>query len=931
MKRISNAAGTVFLSASLLLVSCTSTPQQTSTIQELIKAGRYQEAKDLFGTQDVNSVDGDGNTGLHIAAMMDEADLVNFLIVKGAKVELRNNDGDTPLLVAAKNNALNAASTLTLYRADIFAKDIDKKSALELCVAQGEQWYPSMINPQTATLKDANGQGIVHYFVKARNSAAIAECIKQNLNISETDKKNRTPLMIAYESPKDYSAFQIAAQLIQAESKLAGGDFGYFEKAVVNHNPIYRFEDGQTPLHIATILDHEGAVDYFLKEKTTIPMTKILQSQNISGSTPLHEAVRYGRESIARKLLDNGAYVDSPDAMGNTALLLQIPREKQDAIYKLLIERHANIAQKDTFGDTVLHKATLGDAPVTSLEILTNAGAPINERNKQGATPLAIAIDNGLKEHIKFYASHGADIYAADKEGQTPIGRAIKSNSLGIFQMLINDTNVNSKDSSGNTPLHIAIIENAPLNFMEYLIEIGADVNARNSSGDSVLLMAAQKNNREAGELLLKHKADIFATNMENNSPLRVAFKNANVEKWFINSETMLMRDGSRNTPLHYAAEWQYEKSARMLIDKGADINAVNANGESAVFSATKGNCPPIINLLVAKGADIDSRNVTARDNMGNTPVHSAVKWNSKEAAKKLLSFGVDVNAQNLNGKTALSEACKSGKKDMALMLIEKGANVNATDNQGRTVLMDAVQSQNTEIVEMLLSHSANVNVQDLEGRSAYHEAAESKKLSLINIIRNAGGNPLSRAKNGDTPLSLVFDCDNQTIKTVLGRDTSIVDSDGNTPVHIAVEKKVGKDLLSMLLDSGYPVSQRNGQGVTALNIAVTDDSKELAMTLLERGADPYLASTDGKNPITTVLKTKNLYLLDAIVKFNKSKTDMQGDGILHYAARYADIETTKHLVALGLDKRQKNISGETAEKMAARWDRPEIAEILKQ
>ena len=144
MKRISNAAGTVFLSASLLLVSCTSTPQQTSTIQELIKAGRYQEAKDLFGTQDVNSVDGDGNTGLYIAAMMDEADLVNFLIVKGAKVELRNNDGDTPLLVAAKNNALNAASTLTLYRADIFAKDIDKKSALELCVAQGEQWYPSM-------------------------------------------------------------------------------------------------------------------------------------------------------------------------------------------------------------------------------------------------------------------------------------------------------------------------------------------------------------------------------------------------------------------------------------------------------------------------------------------------------------------------------------------------------------------------------------------------------------------------------------------------------------------------------------------------------------------------------------------------------------------------------------------------------------------
>jgi hypothetical protein len=930
MKKITYAAGIPLLAASLLVASCSSTPPKKDTLQTLIKAGKYQEAKDLFGNQDVNEVDEDGNTALHIAAMMDEADLVNFLIVKGAKIELKNKDGNTPLLLAAKNNAKNAGSTLTLYRADIFAKDADGKTALELAVAQGEDWYPTMINPQTASLSDGKGQGIVHYFVRARNAKAIQQCIEQKLDISKEDDNGRTPLMVAYEAPKDYEAFKIAAMLIQADSKLAGGDFDYFEKAVVDHNPLHRFEDGQTPLHISTILGHDGAVDYFLNEKTTIPMEKILRAQNISGSTPLHEAVRYGRVDTAKKFLERGAFVDSLDAMGNTPLLLQIPKENQGEMYRLLISRKANTAQKDTFGDTVLHKATLSDSPVSSLEILTEAGAPINERNKQGSTPLAIAIDNGIKEHITFYAEHGADIYAADKSGLTPLDRAIKSNSLEIFQTLINEKNVNSKDSNGNTPLHIAIMQDAPMPFLNYLIDNGADVNARNSSGDSVLLMAAQKNKKDAGELLLQHGADIFATNTENNSPLRVAFMDLNVEKWFINSETMLMRDGSGNTPLHYAAEWKYKKSAEMLIDKGAAVNAVNANGESAVFAATKGNSPELIDLLVSKGAIIDSRSVSARDNLGNTPVHAAVKWDSGNAAKTLLSHGVDVNAQNLNGKTALSEACKSGKKEFSLMLIEKGANVNATDNQGRTVLMDAVQSQNVEIVNMLLSRGANVNVQDLEGKSAYHEAALSKKIGLIKTIREAGGNPLSRDKAGNTPLSLVFDCDKQTIKAVLGSDTSIVDSDGNTPVHIAVEKKVGKPLLEMLLDSGYPVSQRNGKGVTALNIAVSDNSKELAMALLERGADPFLASTDGKNPITTVLKTKNTYLLDAIVKYNKNKADMQGDGILHYAARYADEESVKHLLALGLDKSSKNISGETAEKMAARWGRPEIAEILK-
>ena len=51
---------------------------------------------------------------------------------------------------------------------------------------------------------------------------------------------------------------------------------------------------------------------------------------------------------------------------------------------------------------------------------------------------------------------------------------------------------------------------------------------------------------------------------------------------------------------------------------------------------------------------------------MGNTPLHYAVKWNSLEAAKSVISLGFDVNAQNLAGKTSLSDAARSGKMEMA-------------------------------------------------------------------------------------------------------------------------------------------------------------------------------------------------------------------------------------------------------------------------
>ena len=128
----------------------------------------------------------------------------------------------------------------------------------------------------------------------------------------------------------------------------------------------------------------------------------------------------------------------------------------------------------------------------------------------------------------------------------------------------------------------------------------------------------------------------------------------------------------------------------------------------------------------------------------------------------------------------------------------------------------------------------------------------------------------------------------------------------------------------------GYPASQRNGKGLTALNEAVAANEKNQALVLLEYGADPYISTTTGENALTSVFKTKNISILDAIAKYNSTKTDRQGDGILHYAARSADREVVEHLTELKLDKKARNISGETAAQMAERWGRNDIAEMLK-
>lgn len=931
LKTLSNTAFIFILTA--VFISCGSTKQSKNvSVQNLIMEGRFDEARDLFSLKtDINAQDADGNTALHIASKVNEADLVTFLIIKGADTEITNNFGETPLHIAVKNDNVDCAKNLIALKANIFAKDAEDNSVIQIALAKDELWYDIMINQKTAELRDINGENIVHYFVRTGDEKAIDFCIKNALPLSVKNNEGKTPVNLCFDDAENFNSIKIAAKLLQGGAECVRGDFAYFEDAVRSHNPLLRFTDGQTPLHIATISGHTGIVKYLLTEKSSIRLSDLLQAQDIAGSTPLHEAVRYGQVEIAKLLLESGAKIDALDAVGKTPFLLIIPENKQYEMYSTLLSFNAKATEKDMFGDTVLHVATMANVSTKVLQLLVSYGSPVNERNKQGITPLSLAIEKNNTPHVIFYAQNGADINAQDMQGNTPLGRALESPSIDMLKTLITPKNVLSKDSDGQTPLHIAIIKDSPFEYIQYLIDSGADVNARNKNGDSVLYLAVKKNKKDVGDLLLSRNADIFATNTENNSPLRIALtEGGEVQDWLITSRTLNIVDGSGNTPLHYAAEWNLKEALSSLIQKGANVNAVNSNGESALFSAVKADSPEIIQLLVENGIITDTRSNLTRDHLGNTPLHYAVKWNSLNAAQSIISLGFDVNSQNLSGKTALSDSARSGKIEMTQLLIQFGANVNSADISGKTALIDSIQSGNEEMISLLLQNGANPQIQEMNGRNAYHEAALTANTKVIELIRNAGGNPLSRDSFGDSPFSLVLKFDESVIKAVLGSNIYIVDSDGNTPVHIAVEKNVTPATLTMLIDMGFPVSQRNGKGMTPLYNAVSKNQKKLALTLLERGADPFIATINGDSALTNAFKNGNIEILDAIVKYNARKTDTKGDSILHYASRIANVQQVKHLLESGLERNVKNLSGETPYAMALRWNRKDIAELLK-
>lgn len=917
-----------FFAAALCFTGCVSskTDDTPKTALQLMRGGKVEEAKNLFNvSEDINAIDEDGNTLLHYAAKMKDSDLALFFVIKGADPCLKNFEGKTPLHVAIEEHAFSVAKVLADTGDCIYARNSDGIPAIDLALndeTASDYFYDCFISEKTAQTKYGNGRSLVHHFVESRNLKGIKACIDARLNLSEPDNDGFTPLDVAFADINDYDAVEIAAALIQGGADEVVTDFSYFQEAVSTRNINNRFDDGQTPLHLSAIYGHNAIATWLLENNADTEV------QDSSGATPLHEAIRYGNLDIAKMILDAGGNPNSKDNLGKTPIMLIIPKDKVKETYSLLIRYRADLNQKDMYGDTVLHTAAMLKVDTSILQTLISGGAEINARNKEGVTPLAIAVNAKDVQAISLFTSHGADIHTQDTHGKSPLSIVLEPDCPNnVFMATVNSSNVYTQDSEGNTALHSALLSNAALTKIQHIVSLMDDVNIRNKDGNSALYIAALKNRQEVGEILLAKNADIFVTNTANSSPLRLALKYSDtIQKWIITSKTIKSCDGSGNTVLHYASEWGYGESINSLILKGADVNAKNANGETCLFNAAKTNKPEIIQILIDNGASIK-----VRDNLGSTPLHTAVRWDAEKSASKLIELGININAQNSAGKSPLAEAALAGKLKVSKYLLENGADANSCDTDGVTILMDTIRGQNKDLIKLLLEYGSNPNLQAINGQNAYHEAAYTGNKDIIKLIRNAGGNPLSRDKNGRTPFSIVLKLDYSVIKEVLGNSKNITDTDGNSPIHIVVRNKASKKLLENLINEGYPIDTRNADGYTPLNWAIKNGTYEYAEILLQNGANPFQSiDKKGTNGVTIALEQDDKGLIANIVKYASNLTDIQGNTILHYAAKTSSVETVKSLISYGIETNVKNVAGDTPLTIATRWKRPEIADIIR-
>jgi ankyrin len=431
--------------------------------------------------------------------------------------------------------------------------------------------------------------------------------------------------------------------------------------------------DGTTALHWAVRADQEGTTRLLLEAGANPAAT------DRYGTLPIHLAAENGSAALLAALLDAGADVDALSPLGETPLMTAA-RTGVTAAIELLLERGAKVDARDSsFEQTALMLAVReGHADAVSLllehgaavDASTRVGPPpsfvppckgtgcgsegvginrggLPDRGRRaatlgGMTPLNYAARDGRLEEARRLIAAGADVELAEANGIRPLLMALLNNQLEVAYLLLeHGADVDADDFWGRTPLFAAVeyrnldmnnreqdspttngVEREPLAAMiAALLERGANPNARTRevppsrrwlyslgdvswvdfTGQTPFLRAALSGDVATMRLLLTHGADPNLPTLAGTTPLMAA------------------------AGVNWVVAQTYTESPQALLDaielclqEGADVNAANSMGLTALLGAANRGADDIIRLLVANGAEVDVRDVQGR---------SAMRW----------------------------------------------------------------------------------------------------------------------------------------------------------------------------------------------------------------------------------------------------------------------------------------------------------------
>jgi ankyrin repeat protein len=397
---------------------------------------------------------------------------------------------------------------------------------------------------------------------------------------------------------------------------------------------------GVAPLYLAAVNGNAPMIDLLLTAGADAG------AFGPNGETMLMTAARTGLTEPLNVLIQAGAEIDVRDPnFGQTALMLAV-RERNSHAVELLLSRGADVDARTVAGPPPEFTLPCKGTGCGSEGVGINRGGLPNRGRRDaaqgGMTPLLYAARDGLTDIAQQLVGAGADLELAEANGIRPLLMSLLNGQLDVARVLVDSgAELDADDFWGRTPLFAAVdYRNLDMNnrdqddpvdngvdrepffeFIEYLLERGADVDARTRevppsrrwlyslgdvswvdfTGQTSFLRAALSGDIAVMRLLVDHGANPAITTNAGTTPLMAAAGvNWVVAQTYTESPEALL------------------EAVEFCLELGNDINAVNSMGLSALIGAANRGSNDIIRLLADSGADLNVIDVEGR---------SAVRW----------------------------------------------------------------------------------------------------------------------------------------------------------------------------------------------------------------------------------------------------------------------------------------------------------------
>ena len=400
-----------------------------------------------------------------------------------------------------------------------------------------------------------------------------------------------------------------------------------------------RSSDGSTALHWAAHLDDAGMVDVLLRAGADAA------AENRYGITPIWLAAENGSSVVIDRLLQAGADARTRVSGGETVLMTAARAGNPEAV-RVLVRHGANVnAREETRGQTALMwAASRGNVDV--IKVLLEAGADIRARSRESVevyggtyvagrrdssgsaserldvfTPLLFAVSGGHLDVARSLIASGASVHDIAPDGSSALAiacanahwelasylldvgadpNAVNTDGVGPLHVIAKTRTLHHDVLSGGLPPPVGAGDSDGLVVAGKLIAAGAEIDAQTrGSRETALAMASKPADAGLVRLLLSASADPFLKNADGVNALMAA--------------------SGVNTTILVGDDEEALEAVRMLLDYGVDVNDVDNEGNIALHGAAFRGYVPLVRLLVDRGANLEAMN-----RKGWTPVMTA-------------------------------------------------------------------------------------------------------------------------------------------------------------------------------------------------------------------------------------------------------------------------------------------------------------------